>query len=508
MMTYARLSPGKPRLELACRELARRHLLDFTTYTYPLYQPEPVHDLIARTLERVFSREIRKLLIVAPPQHGKTELVSVRFPAWWLGQRPDDPIVLTSYSAGLAGQKAGECRDLMESALYAALFPVRVSRASRARNAWRIAGHRGGLRAAGVGGGITGHGAAAGIIDDPIQDWAQAQSEVIREKVWDWYRGTFRQRLWKDAPQIVMHTRWHEEDLAGRLLATQPGEWYVLHLPAVAVENDPLGRQPGEALAPNRYPIETLREIERDVGPVVWGAVYQGTPVPLEGGLFDVAKLRARMVPALPLGTKSVRYWDWAGEGRKADYTAGGRMDMMVPDGPWFISDMRRGHWSPHEVEAQVLAAARDDGPRTVIYLELEPGAAGETWAKNLSKKLRGYRVRLVRPTGKKWVRAMSFSAQVAAGNVYVVRGYWNDDLFTEMRAAALGRDAAATDDQWDSLAGAFMALTKFDSFQTADVDLYAPPKPPAEPLPMGMTEEEAERLLDRWEQEGPPDGE
>lgn len=290
--------------EKARRERARRRLEPFTTYTFPKYVVEPVHSLIASTLDRIVSGEIKRLMIFAPPQHGKSELVSVRLPAAWLGRRPEDPVILSSYAASLAEGKSRQVRQIVEGEEFHHLFPGLHTRAdSRAVDEWHLADHRGYLKAVGVGGPVTGHGSMLGIIDDPFENWAQAQSKTIRDKVWDWWRATFRTRIWEGGAVVLIMTRWHTDDLAGRLLAEQGNEWMVLRLPAVAETQqvrdeaarllglrgglpDPLGRQPGEPLAPRRYSAEALAALRRDVGSLAWAAEYQGFPHEPEGNLF------------------------------------------------------------------------------------------------------------------------------------------------------------------------------------------------------------------------------
>ncbi len=187
-------------------ERARRHLLDFTTYTFPQYRPEPVHQVIAAALDEVIAGRCRRLMIFAPPQHGKSELVSVRLPAFWLAKRPNDPVILSSYGASLASSKSRQARNLVESTEFVELFPrITTDPTSRAVDRWDLARpNRASMLAAGVGGPVTGHGAMLGIIDDPFENWEQAQSETIRNNVWDWYRGTFRTRIWEHGAIILI----------------------------------------------------------------------------------------------------------------------------------------------------------------------------------------------------------------------------------------------------------------------------------------------------------------
>ncbi|GAB4528454.1 MAG: phage terminase large subunit [Anaerolineae bacterium] len=444
--------------ELYARRQARNNLIDFTTYTYPNYKPEPVHDLIAEYLDGVVAGDITRLMIVAPPQHGKSELVSVRLPAFWLGKRPNDPIILTSYGARLAENKSRQARDIIESPDYAALFgalspqdvPVDMRQDSRAVNEWRLANHRGGMIAAGAGGPITGHGAMLGIIDDPFENWEQAQSLTYRNRVDEWFRGTFRTRIWEGGAIVLIMTRWHEDDLVGRLLARQGDKWEILRLPALAETQqerddnnrrmglgvglpDPLGREPGEPLAPKRFSEPALQEIKIDVGGMVWGAEYQGAPRAPEGNRIKRAWLT--IVEASPAQGKRIRYWDKAGTDGGGAYTAGVLVNK-APDGLIYIEDVVRGQWEAGTREKTIRQTAEDDQARyghVTIYVEQEPGSSGKEAADFTIRNLAGFTVRKDPPSGSKDVRLEPFIAQAEAGNVRLVRGHWNADYIEEL---------------------------------------------------------------------------
>lgn len=463
------------RAERARRALARRHVLDFTNFTLPHYAPDPVHGLIAATLDQVVAGQVKRSMIFAPPQHGKSELVSVRLPAFWLAHHPDLPVGLTSYAASLAEKHSQEARDLIESDEYARLFPgLRTRDDSRAKNFWRLAGQRGGLLAAGVGGPITGHGFGLGIVDDPFENWAQAQSLTVRNAVWDWWRGTFRTRIWEDGAIVFITTRWHEDDLAGRLLAEQASEWTVLRLPALAEtqeerdENhrrmhlllgqpDPLGRAPGEPLAPRRFGPEALRALRRDTGSIVWASEYQGAPRAPEGNRFK--RHWFKIVDAAPATAARVRYWDKAGTEGGGKFTAG--VLIARASGRYCVEDVERGQWSALEREARMQAtAARDEaryGNTVHIWLEQEPGSGGKESAEASVRNLAGYSVHLDKVTGDKDVRLEPFAAQCEAGNVDLVRGAWNGAYLDELCAIPNG----AFRDQSDASGGGFNKLPK-----------------------------------------------
>lgn len=212
-----------------------------------------------------------------PPRHGKSELASRRFPAWYLGRHPDKQIIAASYNSELASDFGREVRNIVASPEYSKLFAVSLAQDSKAANRWHT-DKSGMYVAAGVGTAITGRGAHIGLIDDPFKDQEEADSEVIRDKVYNWYTSTFYTRLMPGGGIALIQTRWHDDDLAGRLLNDEKGdEWTVLELPA---EKD------GEALWPDWYPIETLERIKSVLPARQWNALYQQNPIPDDGDFF------------------------------------------------------------------------------------------------------------------------------------------------------------------------------------------------------------------------------
>jgi len=459
--------------ELAKRILASRHLLDFTQYTFRTYKADPFHRALAAALDDVVRGKLTRLMIFAPPQHGKSELVSIRLPPFWLGNHPDLPVLLTSYGGSLAFRNSRAARAVVESHEYAQIFPeIRTDKNSRAVDRWKVADARGFVVAAGVGGPITGHGAGLGIIDDPIQSWAQAQSETVRDSTWEWFQGTFRTRIWEGGAIVLIMTRWHEDDLAGRLLAEQPDDWTVLRFPALCddPENDLLGRAEGEPLSPSRFSKEELLRIMDDVGPTVWTAEYQGIPAPPEGAFFAIEKINyIRVAPPNP--DRIARFWDLAATdakmGRDPDYTVGA---LWSRDGHMYtFRDVVRGRWSPKAVETEVLQTAIRDreqyGGKYEVIIEEEPGAAGKALSAHYTTLLAGFNVYTVRSSGSKTVRAQPLAAQMEAGHVQMVVAPWNNDAIQEFRFFPAG----LKDDIVDSSAGAFNRLSEGPRWRKID---------------------------------------
>lgn len=514
--------------ELLDRRAARKHLLDFTTYTFKQYKPDKAHRLIADTLTQVVLGKIDRLMIFAPPQSGKSELVSVRLPVFWLANRPDDPVIVTSYGASLALDKSKQARDVVNSAEFKALFPgIELRRESQARDHWKLEKVereggiekryplKGSLLAAGVDGPVTGHGGMLGIIDDPFENWKSAQSETQRNNVWQWWQGTFRTRIWEGGAIILIMTRWHEDDLAGRLLQDQPGRWRVIRLPMIAEtqterdennkflglplgESDPIGRKAGEVLVPTRFSPAYVEEIKREVGSRVWSAEYQGVPRPPEGNL--VKRDWFEIVERSPRKAKRVRYWDKAGSENEGDFTVGLLMAEKRPD--YYIEDVVRGQWTVFERQKIMLMVALMDtikygkikfsidgkdvkitrpeviqelfsdpdfdletdlpqysieDPGVSIWIEQEGGSGGKDSVLMDIALLAGFSVRRNSPTGDKIVRAEPWISQAEAGNIKLVRGAWNFAYMNEITAVPF----SSHDDQWDATSGAFSRLSK-----------------------------------------------
>lgn len=231
--------------------------------------------LLNRYLSELAARRIKRLIVQEPPRHGKSEFCSKYFPAWYTGTFPHHRTALCSYEANFAAEWGGKSRELLER--WGSLFKTRVKQNSRASDNWATdAG--GGMVTTGIGGPLTGRGCNCLIIDDPIKNAEESLSPTIRDRHWDWWQSTASTRLEPDGVVLVLMTRWNDDDLVGRIMAAEPGVWTVLSLPAIAGENDALGRQPGEALWPERWPIEALEAKRRALDPFWWNALYQQVP--------------------------------------------------------------------------------------------------------------------------------------------------------------------------------------------------------------------------------------
>ncbi len=426
----------------------------------PGYRVGLHHRLLCNRLEAVERGECKRLIVSMPPRHGKSELTSKRFPAWYVGRHPNRQVIVSSYGATLAQSFGRDVRNIVGSPAFRALFPdVGIAGDSAARDRWHTS-KGGAFTAMGVGGGLTGLGGNLIICDDPIKDRRDADSEIIRDGVWDWYQSVLRTRLMPDGAIVVVLTRWHPSDPAGRLIEdmqTGSGEaWEVINLPAIAGGDDPLGRIPGEALWPEAYDQAALADLRRAVGEREWSALYQGVPASGEGGLFKTAQIAP--LDAAPLGGSIVRAWDLAATAqvgtRDPDWTVGVKL-ARLPDDRFVVLDVVRLRGGPDEVEAAIVNTAALDGRGVHIGLPQDPGQAGKTQILYLTRKLMGFIVESSPETGDKTTRAAPFASQVNAGAVSMVKAPWNRALLDELA----GFPAVAHDDITDACSRAFSML-------------------------------------------------
>jgi predicted phage terminase large subunit-like protein len=307
-----------------------------------LYEVPKHLELLNKLLLDVTDGKINRLMVTMPPRHGKSELCSKYFPAWYLGTHPEDRIILTSYEADFAATWGQKVRDIFKQ--HKTVFGVSVNDRSAARNRWDIAGHRGGMATAGVGGPITGKGAEILIIDDPVKNAEQANSQTYRDKAKDWYNSTAYTRLTPTGKVILIQTRWHEDDLGGWLLEDSKDDWTVIDLPAIAMDdNDAIGRSKGEALWPELWDITKLQRSKQQLGEYWFSAMYQQQPQPLEGGILKRAWLQ--YMEHYPNLSNSSTYtgWDLAiSEKETADYTCSCTIKYNNLDGKLYIMDWTR----------------------------------------------------------------------------------------------------------------------------------------------------------------------
>jgi predicted phage terminase large subunit-like protein len=450
----------KKRLYESARELwirdCRRDLLTWCIESLSSrgLKPAKHHRLLVSYLQRVADGEIKRLMIFMPPGSGKSTFVTTLFAPWIFERFPGCQIIGASHTAELAEDFSRKIQDQIRE--HSGVLTYVLATENRGR--WYTT-DGGSYLAAGVGGAIPGFRADVGIIDDPIKGRQAADSEADRKRVWDWYLGDFERRLTPDAPVVVMHTRWHEDDLAGRLLETQSDKWTVLTLPAQAEADDVLGRAPGEWLwTDDDYGYgASLAEIKATLDAAgaarEWASQYQQHPRPAEGLIFKVGNIS--ILPTAPVGNHIARGWDLAatdgGNGRDPDRTSGIKL-MRADDGRYVILDDRTFAGGPEEVERAIVNTAEQDGRGVRIGLPQDPGQAGKSQVRYYAKRLAGYVLDSVPVTGDKATRAAPIASQVNVGNVAMVKAPWNAALLDELAAFPAG----AHDDRVDALAEAF----------------------------------------------------
>lgn len=390
---------------------------------------------------------IRRLLVMMPPRHGKSEYCSRFLPSWYLGAYRTKRVILASYNDTFATEWGRRTRNLLEE--HGHYWGVSVDQGSHAMDRWSIAGTDGGMVAVGAGGTLTGRGADLLIVDDPIKDHVEAHSQLIRDRVWDWWVSTAYTRLEPQGAAIVIQTRWHLDDLAGRLLqrmADGGEQWRVLQLPAIGSD--------GAALWPERFPLATLETIRKQQGSYYWSALYQQSPIPDGGGQFKVE--RVQIVKELPKGCRrAVRYWDTANSA-DGDYTVGALLTEHA--GTFYVADVVRGQWTwkqRNEVMRQTAERDKLDWHDLQLWVEAQRGDAGGVVGDLFTRDFAKFALRLDRPTQSKELRARPLEAQIEAGNVVIVRAKWNGDYLGELRTFPHGQH----DDQVDATSGAFNHL-------------------------------------------------
>lgn len=444
-------------------DAAQRGLLNFTRYTKDDYEINWHHRVVADKLDEILLGTCRRLMIFEPPQNGKSEQVSRRFPAFALGRNPNLRIIACSYGDSLAQSMSRDVQKIIDSPQYRALFPgTRLGEArdeaKRTQGQFDVVGKRGYYIAAGVGGSITGKTADIGIVDDPIKNREEAESEVYRDKIWEWYKSAFTTRQFGSGGAIIVClTRWHEDDLAGRLLklaAENPDadQWDVISLPAIAETPDKY-RKTGDALWPTKYPLPELKRRRAGMGEYDWSALYQQTPAPSGGGLFKEEWFADKFVDVAPVVARRARGWDTAATDGGGDYTAG--VKIAEVGGIFYVEDVIRGQWSPGKAEAQMILATELDGKHCAQREEKEGGSAGLTVIEARTKTLAGANYEGVPVTGSKVTRSKPFRVQCEAGNVRIVRGPWNAEYIKEL----CGFPTAKHDDQVDGSSCAFNAV-------------------------------------------------
>ncbi len=498
------VSREEARAEVGKILLAREDLAFFSEYMstdddgIAWYVAYKMHQLISYELQKVLvylmtdgQEGTQFLMILTPPQHGKTSLVSRYFPAFSLGKMPNLRIIEVSYGADLAVGNSRAVRNMIISNQYQSVFgkfspseePIMLAGDSKAAAEWDLsAPYRGGMIATGVGGAVPGRAKGLGIWDDPIKGEKEAQSEAIREDAWDFYTSSFRVRM---RAGVLVMTHWHPDDPAGRIIKdmiSKPDgdKWKILVLPGIVDEGmfatsreeqrkkmmdgvyvplrDPLGRSVGEVVCPEILSKGEMLKMRTTMGDRLFSALFQQLPYPKEGQKYKRDWFRT--VPKLPEGVTIrfvVRYFDKANSS-SGDYTVGVLM-AYCSDGYFYILDVVRGRWTSYEREQKMLKTAEADkeqyGSLVKTWHQQDPGSAGKDSAEATNRALMGFNAKFETMTGDKETRSEPLESAFQGGMVFLLQAAWNQDFIDEYVAFPRG----GFDDQVDAGSSAYNKL-------------------------------------------------
>ena len=440
--------------ELKIRE-ARNNLLSFISVTYKDYKIGWVHQEICETLDNFLKDLIDgkrpRLIITMPPRSGKSEIVSRRFPAYFLGKYPDLSIISVSYSASLAEDFSRDVQRIIDSDEYKKIFPntklsdKKDKNYKRTSDFFEIVDHKGVYCSAGVGGSITGKGCDILIIDDPIKNRQEANSETVRKKIYDWYSSTAYTRLSPIGGVIMMCTRWHLDDLIGKVLSDKNQKpFHVISYPAIAEHDEPHRKQ-GEALHPERFSLEILNEIKSTLSTADWLSLYQQKPVPEGGAIFETSKLRYYDESSEPKRfDQIVGSWDMTfKENKTSDYVVGQLWGRKGAD--FYLLDMVRDRMDFVKT-LKVFINFANKHKKCNCWL-VEDKANGTAIISTLKKHISG--IIPITPKESKQERAYAITPYLEAGNIFFPK---NQNFTKDLEEEMLQFPAGAHDDTVDSM--------------------------------------------------------
>lgn len=437
--------------------------LDHTTRNPPHLR------LLDEALVDVAEGRCKRLMVIMPPQEGKSERTSHFGALWQLLLDPDMRIAIASYEL----ETARRWGMVIRNDLVTYRLPLRLSEDARAAGRWNVDGHRGGVYCVGIGGALTGRPVDFLLIDDPVKDRAQADSEPARKAAWDWWTDVGRTRLAPNAPVILIMTRWHEDDLGGRILASEGGsEWRVIRIPAQADhrpekgETDPIGREPGEFLPSARqWEPGRWEGVRRDVGSRSWNALYQGKPSPPEGGILRRAWWQRYAQPLWEVrddgsrwvhgtGVEVIQSWDMAFKDTKGSDFVVGQVWAKAQNQAYLLDQVRDRLDFTATLKAVQALTVKWPQARTKLVEDKANGTA----VINALKQGTGYGLIPVSPKESKEARASAVAPVVEGGQVWVpshLVAPFGDELVEEAAVFPNG----SHDDQVDACSQALQRL-------------------------------------------------
>lgn len=432
------------------RRNAKKSFPLFLCYNNPQYELKWFHKLIAEKCQDLLEGRIKNLMVFMPPQHGKSEIVSRSFPAFAFGRNPDLKIVGCSYSADLAEQFSRAIQRGIDSPEYQEIYPDTYLNGTAGKptskgylrnvNFFETVGRKGFYKAVGVGGSLTGTPVDIAIIDDPVKDAQEANSLTYRQRVWDWYNSVLTTRLHNNSKQLFIMTRWHEDDLAGRILAKEGQDWEVLSIPAICEKENDGGiseRHIGDSLWEGRHSLAKL-EKQKERAPREFSALYQQHPT-IEGG--NIVKrdwfpiISAKDFYALRFREPVHFFLDTAyGEKKKGQDNdpSGILAACKIQNNTYIINAVKIYKEMPELLRFLPQYMQMNYGNKEST-LRVEPKANGESVVQMLKKGTDLNVTRTPTPKDSKDVRLRAVSAPIECGRVFLVEGAWNTDFLDEV---------------------------------------------------------------------------
>lgn len=428
---------------------ARNRFPVFLDYITPSYDRQWFHTLIAERCQQLLEGTLPtdRLMLFIPPQHGKSEIVSRKFPAWALGVNPLLKIVGSSYSADLAQQFSRSIQRTIDTPEYSKLFPNTYLNNQRVKNdthrGWlrnvdqfETVGFGGFYKAVGVGGSLTGTPVDLGIIDDPVKDALEAGSQTYRDRVWDWYTDVFLTRLHNNSKQILIMTRWHEDDLAGRLLDREPEKWTIVSIPAIredmSLAQDP--RNVGEALWEKRHSLTRLLDVEQR-SPRTFAALYQQRPTIAGGNIIKrewFKHIKVSEFNRIYDGEPIVFFLDTAYTDKTSNDPSGIIATCKI-GGDLYVTHASKVNMKFPDLLRFIPEYAQQHGYTRRSTIRIEPKANGISVIDQLKETSGLNVVNTPSPKDSKETRLFASSPTVESGRVVLVDGSWNEAFEDEI---------------------------------------------------------------------------
>jgi len=429
-----------------------------------------------------------RLIISLPFRHGKSELSSIWTSIWYLMNNPTHDVMMTAYGKELSSDFGRKVRDIIiednDEIEGEHLLDLDVNPNSTNVSRWHTT-KGGSMKSVGIGGAVNGRGANLFMVDDYFKNPEEAMNANTRDSIFEWFSSIALTRMAPNGSILVIATRWHKDDLSGRLLALPNSKWEEIRLPVYADKDDPIGRTEGELLWPERYSQDAIGEIQDTMSSFLFSAVMQQSPKESSSDSFKrdwIKVIKTQDTTPANLEGSQLQFersWDLAGTEGDGDYTVGTLLSRNTASNAVIIHDVIRVQKAPGGVQTLIESTMINDGPHVKVLIEQEPGSSGKAIADGYVSRNPGYAVKTKRSTGNKFTRMEPFFAACEHGRVSMVQASWNDDLLDELVAMPDGKH----DDIGDTLsqgyneffekkskAGVFGRRNKTNHFKSGNV--------------------------------------